>query len=165
MKASTLCIVDMQPMFQASQEPNTISGVLGLIAKAMKAGAGIVVLEFQGCGETDPRIIQALRGYHRVLITTKSCDDGSSEFLEVCEQRGFYTGRVVVCGVNTDACVQATVFGIKRRLPQSKVVVVGRACNTWTNRDKMLALNVLRGRVIEKGFQNVRILAVEGEQS
>jgi len=61
---------------------------------------------------------------HNSRVIFKGEDDGSAGLAEIITK----DTHIYVCGMNTDACVQATVRGLKAR--GYTVTVVGDAC--WT---------------------------------
>jgi nicotinamidase-related amidase len=127
---TTLVIVDMQPYFRASQHPDTLAAVEREIRSAISNESAIVLLEFEDSGDTDARLMRVLRAYPRLAVKLKTTDDGSAWVTAACREHGFGTKHFRVCGVNTDACVLATVLGLTRRLPHCTVEVVKDACNS-----------------------------------
>lgn len=128
MSRATLCIVDMQPYFNAC-DFNTISRVVDLVQRAIQREMNIVVLEYHGCGSTSERISYLLRSYPKVATISKSKNDGSVEFIEICDFYGFSMKKIFVCGVFTEYCVAETVRGLRHRLPHSRIAVVLKATN------------------------------------
>lgn len=108
---TTLCIVDMQSKFRTHTQ--VIEGVLKEIRLAKRRGSPIVVLEYHPGGDTIEPIHKELHPYSNlVAFAIKDRDDGSMEFLEAAEERGFTNRRVRVCGVNGCFCVHDTVYGL-----------------------------------------------------
>lgn len=127
---STLVVVDMQPVFEASRHPDTIIAVTTEILAAKQKKWPIILVEYKGCGRTHGGFDALLRGYPRKARIGKWNDDGSAEVIRTLVRREFPYQTLRVCGVNTDCCVWATVHGLLNRLEKSKVEVVKRACNT-----------------------------------
>ena len=143
MKKYTLVVVDMQPDFSASNDPNTRTAVEWEVRKAIKRGLPVVVLEIpyfspideDGLEPTHRSIMNLLSGYKRYQVVQKRWSDGSSHVISSCEDHMYGQQRFRVCGVNTDECVLQTVLGLARRLPMSKIKVVKNACNAAVDRD------------------------------
>lgn len=134
---ATLIIVDMQPYFGGSQEPWLIKNVCREIREAKKRKDGIVVLQFDGCGRTDKRIIKTIGLYSHKAIKWKYDCDGSSIVISTMRKLKLEMGSLRVVGVYTNACVKDTVLGLSNALPKSEIVLVADACNheTRTNRN------------------------------
>lgn len=127
---TTLVVVDMQPYFAASQHPDTLAAVEREIRSAIEREAPIVVLEFEDSGKTHESLMRLLRKYRRLAVRVKTTDDGSAWVTSACRQHGFGMKHFRICGVNTDACVLATVLGLTDRIPDCTVEVVRDACNS-----------------------------------
>lgn len=161
---AVLVIVDMQPEFEASSEIATLSQVEELIALFAGTGYPIVILEYGNpdimrqphrlyCGITHQTLMAPLLSpnrYHKLAVVEKFCNDGSAFVLGTCAERNFRTDHFVVCGVNTDACVSATVHGLAVRRQRSQVSVIAAACNTpaanfsWNNFPKRSNIKIVR---------------------
>ena len=130
----TLVIVDMQPGFPASNQVTTIRACEQLILESVRLGYPIVVLEFEPTsmlGTTHGQLMRKLEGgrYNKYVVETKRADNGAPEVLRACQSRGFATRTFRVCGVNTHACVQATVTGLASAEPSAIIQVIQEACN------------------------------------
>jgi nicotinamidase-related amidase len=66
--------------------------------------------------------------------------------VEAIEQYRFNRQHVYVCGVNTCACVYATVSGLAKRLPASLVYVLPDACRCTCGCDVRYQVTALRHR-------------------
>jgi len=133
-----LVIIDMQPLFSASQDKSVLRNVCKEIKKAKKRNDYIIVVELgQACNtasRTDYRIISAIAQYSPTLFVTKIGQDGSIEICEALDRNLFNqthrmpetTFRFV--GVNATLCVLATVKGLAKQLPQANIQVVRKAC-------------------------------------
>jgi len=128
----TLIIVDMQPYFGGSQEPWLIDNIQREIRSAKKCGDGIIILEYEGCGRTDKRVLRTLGKYPKGLVRYKDDCDGSEIAVETMEARKFDTTKVKIVGVETDACVEATIMGLSYLLPSADIILVADACNHET---------------------------------
>ncbi len=126
---TTLVVVDMQPKFMASKFPRILAAVQLQIKKAIAAGWSVVVLEFENHGATHLSLMNHLVGqYDRHQVASKNEDDGAEVVLEVCHAHRFGDNKFRVCGVNTNACVEATVLGLLDRQPQCQVELAIEAC-------------------------------------
>lgn len=137
----TLVIIDMQPEFCASKI--LIENVKNEIKKAIRLQIPVVLVEYggdeadlfrilrgenPGISQTYPEIKQLLRGYKYFAKTVKKVDDGSKNILESCKRRKFPTDHLLICGINTCACVFVTVKGLLQKLPQAKIELVKAGC-------------------------------------
>jgi nicotinamidase-related amidase len=129
MKPATLCVIDVQVPFHAAGRKSLLDNIVRLVKNAKRRKAGIVLVEFEGFGSTHIAIQQAIGSYERCITTIKSDCDGSGEIIDACRRKGFYTGKIIVCGVETNNCVLATIDGLDDLLPFSKKEVVASACN------------------------------------
>jgi nicotinamidase-related amidase len=131
----TLIIIDMQPYFldgipHKRVEP-LITNVQRELRKAISLRQWVFLLEYQDCGETDPRIIGCLKHYSRLICRSKEDDCGAGEvFDELHHQRSYPDLRVM--GINSGACVLKTVQALSYRFHNqhrtSIIRVVADAC-------------------------------------
>lgn len=126
-KSRTLCVVDIQDYFDSSAV--RLKQILKEIQLAKRRHAGIVVLEYDGCGRSNEMILKALRNYDRVRYKTKEHDDGSRELVRVAKQANFNLSKIRFCGVNRSYCVANTVAGFKSSKPNSDIEIAIDA--TW----------------------------------
>ena len=132
---TTLVIVDMQPSFDASAL--VLPDVMDEVKLALQNDWAIVILEFYNQGPTYPCILELAKQSRRHTVETKFKNGGEREIRVACQRLNLPTARFRVCGVNTHACVSATVNGIAKTYAQSMVVVVQNACahtlrqNNW----------------------------------
>lgn len=131
----TLVIVDMQPQFLASTKKDTLAAVEREIRFAMEKKAAIIILEYRNWGPTNPTITDLTDSYQRCAVSEKALDDGSREILNTCKEQGFSNRRFRVCGVNTHACVEATVSGLAKAASRSRIEVVKETCNDSEGND------------------------------
>lgn len=124
----TLVVVDMQAAFQAATKANVIVNVTREIIFAKMRKSAIVFLEYEGSGRTFPALTELTNRYPLRDVCEKWCDDGSSQVLKSLGLRDFPRGRIKVCGVNSNACVLATVNGLAKKLPNSRIEIVRDAC-------------------------------------
>ena len=102
---STIAVIDMQSAFYASQDRQTINNVRLEIMEAKQRGSGIVIVEFNNCGQTNPTIMELLADYDETGWDIARKDKTSGEFciLKACCQKRFDLNKVRVMGVNTRA--------------------------------------------------------------
>jgi hypothetical protein len=115
MAGTTLCVVDMQPGFNACY--SIVQETVREIRLAKKRGDGIVFIELhpRPNGKTLSRLKEVAHagGYKKIVYTKKNWDDGSLEFIDAAGAAGWFPlKRVRVCGVNRGACVMSTVKGL-----------------------------------------------------
>lgn len=125
--ARTLCIVDVQDYFESSAV--RLKQILKEIHLAKRRHAGIVVLEFSGCGRSNDQVLRALQNYDRIRYKKKHSDCGSHEFIEIAKSAQFNLNKVRFCGVNRSYCVAETVAGFKGSSPNSDIEIAIDA--TW----------------------------------
>jgi nicotinamidase-related amidase len=111
-----LVIIDMQPYFvdgllHKRVEP-LITNIQREIRRAVSLREWVLLVEYEDCGETDPRITESLRHYSRVAVATKQDDDGSIEILAGLAPR---PNELRITGINSHACVLKTVRGLSGR--------------------------------------------------
>lgn len=128
----TLVIVDMQPVFSASTNPDTVIAVTNEILMAKQNNFPIMIVEYERSGRTHSGFDTILRGYRHKARIKKADDDGSQEIVRALLRRKFPQSHLRICGVNTDACVSDTVYGLLLKLHTTRIDVVKRACNTST---------------------------------
>lgn len=132
---TTLVIIDMQENFPASNR--VLKEVLREVEIALLNSWAIVVLEYHNQGQTHAEIMSLVKTSSRHAVKTKYKDDGAREVHDACKKRGFPTDRLRVCGVNTHACVNATVWSMCRFFKRSFILIVRKACahgdrkNNW----------------------------------
>lgn len=140
MSGTTLCVIDMQPGFNASED--IINEVTKEIELAKRRKDGIVFIELNPDlnGNTHKVLLDVahMGGYEKIACTTKYGGDGSSHFIDTVGATGWFPlKRVRVCGVNRGACVRDTVNGLVHLIPKSiKLELAFRATapgpRTWT---------------------------------
>ncbi len=132
----TLCIIDMQPFFISSQKPDVIKGVIHQISLAKRRRAGVVLVEYDDCGKTDDRIVNAIGNYDRAITIKKFSNDGSVVILKAIKRERFFSRRHLrLCGVNTAWCIYETAVGLSKKLPNATIQLAHGACNDSS--DKM----------------------------
>lgn len=106
----TLVVVDMQPKFSASKSPRTINQCKNAVIKAVKDKAGIVVVEFVGCGKTRPSITKFLKKYNGKQTLVLKDSPGGGEEVRRAVRHLSMCRKIKICGVNRSYCVKATAF-------------------------------------------------------
>ena len=129
MPSKTLVIVDMQPIFKASRNPDTIIAVTNEIITARKNNDAVMFVEYRGSGRTHTGFNSLIRGYEHKATIRKQKDDGSQEIINALRRRNFPTQTLRICGVNTDCCVWSTVWGLLNRMSYTKIEVVKNGCH------------------------------------
>lgn len=126
----SLIIIDMQPHFSASNDFNVIDACKAEIKKAIDARASIIFVEYMGAGATNPSLVSLTDLYKKTFLVRKDDDSGATEVTRVIKQNNLAHKNIVVCGVNTDACVLETVAGLTIRFKKSKFKIISEACNS-----------------------------------
>jgi len=169
-----LLVVDMQPNFETSNREWLLENVEREIRAARAAGWGIMFLEYarrvNGCGvpvahRTHARLIRLVEDYPHAITVHKNSDDGSVDAMCAAEDDWWdddcaphLDGGIRVVGVNTDACVAATVNGLSERNSELEITVVGDACNGHGSATDKPS-NDHHHKIVTEG-RNVRVLAV-----
>jgi len=137
MNRPLLLLIDLQPSFPAAQR--IIKPVLREIKKAIRDNRPIFNLEYGPVAlKKTPgipylpvyaKITKALKGYSNFSPLQKCEDDGSYVVLHEIWKGECEFDHIRVCGVNADACVHDTVYGISlhQHIP---MVIVRKACTT-----------------------------------
>jgi nicotinamidase-related amidase len=130
----SLIVVDMQPFFPSSRSTRVKDHCRKEIQKAMDAGAPIIFVEYLGCGPTNPNLVKMTDYYDKTFLVRKRSDNGSSEISKLLSSYRLPARHLRVCGVNTNACVESTVYGLSRKCAiGAKIEVVAKACNAGYN--------------------------------
>lgn len=122
----TLVVIDMQATFDASNNPKLINRINRLVKQWTNLGWPILIVEYEGFDQTQPKIRKMLDGYTNWTEVFKNTDGGARKILEACDANGF-PDKFVVCGVNTSACVRDTVTGLTETYG-CDTIVVRKAC-------------------------------------
>lgn len=124
----TLLIIDMQKKFYAARDKNVQESCKKYILRAIKNRASIIFIEFSNHGPTIPCLTRLVKNYDKVFFTTKNEWDGSKHSLTVMNNYKLNKNKLRVCGVFTDCCVLATVQGLVKKSPTSKIEIISSAC-------------------------------------
>lgn len=142
-----LIIIDMQDEFESSKHPALNTNISKQIRKSMEYGFPIVFVKYSGSGPVNHNLLNLVNNYDNKHFVTKDEDDGSPAlrgFFRRTTFRSFfgknpsvYSRNLVVCGVNTNCCVQETVLGlINGSIFPIRITVPVNCCNTdcgmWT---------------------------------
>ena len=132
-----LCIIDMQWTFTASHNPLLIRKVVSLIKKAIFDKAYICVAQYKYMGRTQERLIELIRKYpYKSYCSTYNNDKGMAIYRRMSRDKVQMRGsHFKVCGVNTDACVQATIRGLRTMFPGIDIYIERSACNTCSAKE------------------------------
>lgn len=125
-----LIVIDMQGYFDAANNPSTISACQSLINSAIRNRNPIVIVEYIGAKSTLKEITNLTKDYDLAFLVRKSTDDGSQAIESLFDRCQISPRKLIICGVNTDACVLATVIGLTRSNKKYKISVVKKACHT-----------------------------------
>lgn len=151
-RKGTLVIVDMQSEFKVVSNPRLMAAVIRKIRLAKLLEYGIVIVEYGQAdgfdewtgGDTHHRILNELQDYKHKTFVVKHVDNGAPQIIEAMEYYGYNRHHVYVCGVNTCACVYATVSGLAKSLPDASVYILSDACRCTHGCDVRLKITDLR---------------------
>ncbi len=125
-----LLIVDMQLDFQAADCWNTQQRIIQLLKHTIHDGALIVFAHYESYGPTYSQLTHPVRHYPHVLECAADQNDKSDAFIRVVAGYGAEYHRIVVTGVNTGACVKATVDGLRyHHHPAVEICIDRKGCN------------------------------------
>lgn len=143
--AQTLVIVDMQPEFlqRVQDSESVVRACLQEVSRAQQYNEPVVFLEIRNgccCREclVEPGLnhipirptlpeLRAAAGLHYLKV--KHANDGSGHVKEVVSLERLPESFLVM-GVNTDACVLATVRGLRKLYPSAPIEVVSEGCGS-----------------------------------
>lgn len=131
---TTLVVIDAQTGEWSANKEELLCALERQIKIARERGWAIVFLVTQPWrkGQVFERLTKLVEGYPRTFTRYKAFDNGAGELVDVCYDFRYPTGMFRVCGVNTDKCVQDTIKGVLKALPQAGIRVIAEACNSDT---------------------------------
>lgn len=123
----------MQPYFKNSCHNELQKAIIDQITIAKNNNLPIIFVEYDDCGPIHTELLRHTNSYKNVHNVIKSQDDGSNNLENYWSEKAgtkiFYR-NLVVCGVNTDACVYLTVEGLLNcEIPIFKVTIPVNCCN------------------------------------
>lgn len=125
-----LTIIDMQPTFKASNTRRILNHIRKLIISAKKDNAFIIYAEYRNCGPTHESLTKLTDDYkHRSFVNAYQ-NSKSDAIVSKLTQKKIISDRMIICGVNTDACVQATVLDLSTSLPNWSFEIIKDGCYT-----------------------------------
>ena len=136
-----LTIIDMQPTFFTSNYQPVKDAVEDLILKAIDDGAYIIIAHFMKYGKTHNNLLNLVRNYKDRSLVYANKNDKSDAIMTKILKKQIRTSFIKVCGVNTDACVQATVTGLSKTLPDFQIEIIKNACNSYSQYDHNFGIN------------------------
>jgi nicotinamidase-related amidase len=137
-----LLLIDVQRDFSAARHAALITACRREIRQARNLGIPIIALTYDG----KPmllRVEKAVRSYPLLYRLSKSTDSGAEEVIDLCETRGIDASFFRICGVNICACVEATVRGILKAMPETRFDFVHDACGCSVAKNKRDAFRFL----------------------
>jgi len=119
-----LLIIDMQKNYPDSFIPRLVGKVVKHVQAAICANAPIIVVEYEGCGPTNPEIMEVLKNYKNCTTVRKSSWDGSPQVRHSLQKKWKITTPIPVkiCGIYSDCCVKATANSLANAGYQVKVI-------------------------------------------
>lgn len=142
----TLCVIDMQAQFSASNGAKVQRSCVREIKKAMKDNATIVFVEFEGYGPTLPLLTNLVKDakYKKVHRVLKNTNGGGKEVAEYLRAKHLARSNIRVVGVNTSYCVLATVQGMNVHLNTSNLNIVANGCSCHGSSSHKYGLEQMR---------------------
>jgi nicotinamidase-related amidase len=134
----------MQKFFGASQKPSLIDACRAEIKKAKKNKRPIIFVEFEGFGKTDHRLTDLTEYYDNVFYLKKGEQDGSDKVVSFLRSKRLKRSVLRFCGVNTDQCVFSTVYGLKKKMRNTKMVIVEDGVNSYSDAGHRCGMDWLR---------------------
>ena|ERR1043165_2287429 len=128
-----LLVIDMQKDYPATEL--VVNEVIKEVRKARSKNEWIFFLQYDGCGPTMYRLTRELKGYTKTRKLTKIIDGGAYAVMwGLTYSDNNLNGtkaptkisHIKVCGVNTNACVIGTVYGLRHL--NCKITVLSNAC-------------------------------------
>lgn len=131
--SKVLVIVDMQYLFYTARKDKVIRECQRLIKHFKANNLPIIILEYIGCDDTLKELKRLYKDYPLAKTLIKRCDDGSNQIHKHFKTNGLNLNKrdeieIVICGVNIDACVISTTWGLVKK--GYNVRVIKSACNT-----------------------------------
>jgi len=127
---TTLCIVDVQPRFDAAE--GIVLDVIKEIKLARKRKAGIVLVEYDGYGDdiSYEEVYKALDKYPFYDVVTKGTDNGGPEVIDIMQAQSYYDfNRIRICGCNACYCVRDTAMHLRDSDLFSRIEIAAFATN------------------------------------
>lgn len=153
----TLAVIDMQDHFMAGQKDlqSTIKNCELLITKAIEDEAHIMFVEYFGYQKTISKLTDIIknRKYENVSYIQKRDDNGGQEIADAIKKSKL-PKNVKFCGVNTEYCVFASVYGYLHAAKRSKIEVVTSACGSKYSHEEGIAKFIH----LAKENKNVKII-------
>ena len=122
-----LSLIDMQDAFLEIYEENVrnniVSSCVSLIQEAIYHNNEIIIVEFDGCGHTNERILSELSDYDNVFFLKKTTTDGSNEILDLLNKRNLFK-PIRIGGLYTDRCIKDTVAGLTQFFNEEIQIVI-----------------------------------------
>lgn len=160
-----LCVIDMQPYYGSSADP-ILPNVLREVKKAKQENAVIVLVRMIKPSpepaksheyEIYQQIEDELETYDKVVRAGKRYCDGGSSVTKALRRNGYNVANMRVCGVETDACVAATVCSLSKKMRRTKFDVVMDACNHYETKDMPKDRDATFNEM--RDLDNVRLIA------
>lgn len=128
-----LTIIDMQPKFKASNRRRILNHIRKLINDAIRDDAYVMYAEYTQCGRTHDSLTKLTDDYkHRSFVhayQNSKCDVIKAELAK----KNIMSDKMIICGVNTDACVEATVNDLSIELPEWSLRIAKAGCYTQSS--------------------------------
>lgn len=184
----TLVVIDMQPFFLNDMDGRShkplVNRTASLVREARENGWPVIIVEyylkqyihtwsgtkkaFDEWISTDKRIMDELKWYRNKHVVIKDRDDGGRHVLR-CIRENKLPCDVVICGVNTSACVRTTASSlvklgntVRRSLDMTLVSCCIR--NTWQYGNQQTSKEIRQWPVYRDHWENMNIRTLKGIQ-
>lgn len=123
-----LCIIDVQTGFDNAHK--VVNECAELVRQAVNDGAFIVVAQYITYEKTYSEITKLFQQVPRDQYGFCWANDNSKSHVitRLMFDNNVHTGDIVVCGINTGACVQSTVGNLSYDHPEKRITVLEDAC-------------------------------------
>jgi hypothetical protein len=136
----TLAVIDLQYHFGV--EPNTpvVDNAEREIRQAVQDDAGVLLVEYEGCGPTLEQLTKLTPDYPnaKIFSITKRWDGGANEIIQAIGQYQLTDIYIKLAGINTDCCVYYTAAGLRDLIPHATVEIIADACKSFRGLDSHL---------------------------
>lgn len=157
-----LLVIDMQPYFKTTSDKTSLhKNIIEKIGEFNPKKDLIVFVEYgvHSGKKTYSCITDAAEHFKHKITITKYSDNGAPAFdKDVWEKYHKKIKEIYVCGVNTDCCVYATVWGLSKRHSDMIIKVIPSCCNSFSKKDDAIG-TIKRLRRENKNIKIVKKIA------
>lgn len=123
-----LCIIDVQSGFNTAHK--VVKECTEWIKHAINDGAFIILTQYTGFQKTYHEITKILynSSYREYSFCWANKNSKSHVVTNVMFNNNVHTDKIVICGINTSACVHMTVNDLSHSHPEKTLYVIENAC-------------------------------------